>query len=227
MCVKRIHKESIPDQVFRELKQAILDGTFPVGSKLPSENELCAQLGVSRPSVKSAVQRLAVLGLVETRAGDGSYVKDFDLAALFNQISDVLITEENKDDFNEYRVQMDLLFVRLAMERITPQELDELFEIAGQMDRCLQKRDEKAFHSLDFRFHASIVHAAKKSFLEQIFYMTRDLYERFLLEGSRDLVQLYHEHPDEYCDIHRELALALRDKNYGRCEQLLTIGNIV
>ena len=65
--LNKINKDSVQDMVFAQLKKAILDGTFQPGDRLPSENELCAQLGVSRPSVKLAIQRLCTLGMAETR----------------------------------------------------------------------------------------------------------------------------------------------------------------
>ena len=70
--LEKIQKNSVPQQVFEVLKKEIVSGTYQVGSKLPSENELCSMLGVSRPSVKAAIQQLCFLGMAETRPGDGT-----------------------------------------------------------------------------------------------------------------------------------------------------------
>ena len=79
--LNKINKDSVQDMVFAQLKKAILDGTFQPGDRLPSENELCAQLGVSRPSVKLAIQRLCTLlyypvqSIRSVRSGDGLHGK--------------------------------------------------------------------------------------------------------------------------------------------------------
>lgn len=222
--MKRISKESIPDQVFNEIKAAILDGTFGVGQKLPSENELCAMLGVSRPSIKGAIQRLLILGLIETRPGDGSYVKEFKLSELFNQISDFIITEDSRDDVNEYRIQMDLLYIRLAIDRITEEELNQMDQLAAQMAQCLQDGNKTQFDALDFKFHSTIVKATRNSFFVNVFNMTKDVYIRFLLEVNETLFDLYHNHREQYFDIHTHLVEAIRNRNYESCENLLSIG---
>ena len=58
--------------MFDQLREQILSGGWKPGDKLPSENELAAQFGVSRVTVRNALQRLSGLGLLETRFGEGS-----------------------------------------------------------------------------------------------------------------------------------------------------------
>ena len=61
-------------QIADQLRALIRDGEFPVGSRMPTERDLAAQLGVSRPSVREALIALEVEGLVEVRMGSGIYV---------------------------------------------------------------------------------------------------------------------------------------------------------
>jgi LacI family transcriptional regulator len=61
-------------RIANELREAIADGRFPVGARLPSESRLVRQHGVSRPTVNRALNELAAAGLVGRRAGSGSYV---------------------------------------------------------------------------------------------------------------------------------------------------------
>ncbi|WP_341872814.1 FadR/GntR family transcriptional regulator [Leucobacter insecticola] len=62
------------DAVFQQLREAIVRGDYPEGSKLPSEAKLAAVFGVSRPVVREALQGCAALGLTETRVGSGTVV---------------------------------------------------------------------------------------------------------------------------------------------------------
>ena len=67
-----ITQERIDDLVYRQLLDNIKTNVWKSGEKLPSENELCAQLNVSRISVRAAIQRLKSIGLVEIPEGEGN-----------------------------------------------------------------------------------------------------------------------------------------------------------
>lgn len=58
MSFEKIKKDNIPDRVFQALKQEIVNGAFRPGDKLPPESTLSTELGVSKSSVKIAIQRL-------------------------------------------------------------------------------------------------------------------------------------------------------------------------
>lgn len=69
-----IQSKSIANQVDEILLERIRDGTYPAGSRMPSESELSDELGVSRATVRTVLARLAVNGLIIRRQGDGTYV---------------------------------------------------------------------------------------------------------------------------------------------------------
>ena len=70
--LQKIKMESLRSQVYMQLKSQLMQGVWKIGEKLPSESELCASLGVSRVTVRAAIQQLEILGLVETRHGGGN-----------------------------------------------------------------------------------------------------------------------------------------------------------
>src|SRR6266566_2559656 len=69
-----VRRQALVDQVLDYLQQQITTGTFPVGSKLPTEPELMAQLAIGRSTLREAMRVLVHMGLVDVRAGDGTYV---------------------------------------------------------------------------------------------------------------------------------------------------------
>ena len=69
MAIQKISRDSISDQVFAQMKEQILRGEWPPGEKIPSENELARQFGVSRITVRNALQKLCALELLETHFG--------------------------------------------------------------------------------------------------------------------------------------------------------------
>lgn len=68
-------KRSLVDQALDQLRQRINSGAWQVGERLPTEPELCAELGISRNTVREAMRVLAFSGLIEIRQGDGSYLR--------------------------------------------------------------------------------------------------------------------------------------------------------
>jgi DNA-binding FadR family transcriptional regulator len=65
---------SVTDDAILEIKRLIISGRLGPGEKLPRESELAAQLGLSRSSLREAVRALALIGVLNTRQGDGTYV---------------------------------------------------------------------------------------------------------------------------------------------------------
>jgi GntR family transcriptional repressor for pyruvate dehydrogenase complex len=61
------------EDIMRSLETALLDGTYPAGSRLPSERQLAEEFGVSRNTVREAIQRLEARSLLRVKAGAGVY----------------------------------------------------------------------------------------------------------------------------------------------------------
>ena len=68
----------LTDQAILKIKDLIIAGEFGAGAKLPRERDLAARLGLSRNSLREAVRALALIGVLDTRVGDGTYVTSLD-----------------------------------------------------------------------------------------------------------------------------------------------------
>ncbi|MCG6879667.1 MAG: winged helix-turn-helix domain-containing protein, partial [Deltaproteobacteria bacterium] len=75
--IQKITKNGVCDQVYKQLRENVLKGVWQPGHKIPSENRLVSLFGVSRASIRMALQRMITLGLLESKVGDGTYVKEF------------------------------------------------------------------------------------------------------------------------------------------------------
>lgn len=136
---RRLHEE-----VAEQLRDAILDGRFAAGAKLPPERELAERFGVNRTSVREALKVLEGLGLVSVRQGDGATVQpmiDASLDLLAPMIFhggrvDVTLAEEMNEVLRPLLVDM----ARLAIERRRPQHLVTLRALR---DRIADERIER------------------------------------------------------------------------------------
>ncbi|MDO5391763.1 MAG: GntR family transcriptional regulator [Eubacteriales bacterium] len=155
--VVKIKKMSAADLVFEQLKQFILDHTWEVGKKIPSEIELSKELGVNRLTTRIALQRLNALGLLDIRVGDGTYVREFDMNAHIAELSDFYVNEELVNKVGEFRSGLMRMCFPLAVERYTEEELENFYKL------CQQLRNEWIeFHKQDN------AESAKEFFMETI-----------------------------------------------------------
>lgn len=131
----------VRQQVYEQLKQAIVQGRFEGGRRL-TERELTELLGVSRPTIREALQQLVAEGLVQTIAGKGWVV--------------ATLTDEEATDLYEVRALLEGLAARRFAERATDEEIAELKEAFAGIERALSKRKADVEEMLESksRFYA-------------------------------------------------------------------------
>jgi len=96
--LKPIHKTSLSDAVFEQLRGEILSGSLRVGESLPAERALCEMLDVNRGAIREALKRLAQARLVSTAHGGGTQVLDFRRMAGLDLLSALLFTPDGGID---------------------------------------------------------------------------------------------------------------------------------
>ncbi|MFL6106666.1 MAG: FadR/GntR family transcriptional regulator [Marmoricola sp.] len=97
MELTRITKRLVPDDVFEQLISSVVDGSLEPGEALPSERRLAELLGVSRPAVREALQRLSATRLVEVRHGGSTTVRDFQKHAGLDLLPRLLVRNGELD----------------------------------------------------------------------------------------------------------------------------------
>jgi GntR family transcriptional repressor for pyruvate dehydrogenase complex len=97
MALTPITKHLVPDDVFEQLMTEVVDGSFAPGDSLPSERRLAELLGVSRPAVREALQRLSATRLVEVRHGGSTTVRDYQRHAGLDLLPRLLVRNGELD----------------------------------------------------------------------------------------------------------------------------------
>lgn len=164
------------------LNDRIVQGVLPVGTRLQSERELAADLGVSRTSVRQAVQALAHRGLLEIRGRSGAYVSEPRPERVSEALSHVLAWNSRAfavRDLLEIRCILELEAAELAAERRTR---DDLREIArGLADSAVvpdkaDVTDIEGWCVADVEFHAAIARATHNPLLVTVYDALRDVF---------------------------------------------------
>ncbi|MFP4393510.1 MAG: FadR/GntR family transcriptional regulator [Desulfohalobiaceae bacterium] len=212
---KPIKPKSVSDQIFEQLRDLIFRGKLKPGEKLPPERELSESFGVSRPSVKAAINKLINMGLVVQRQGQGTFVRSLESRYLENPLRSVLEGEEvSLYDLLEVRLGLEVQAVGLAAKRATEEDIQTLETCVQDM---LCKVDEGQVGSEeDVAFHMSIAFATRNS--AQI-YLMKNFYDllfhaisesRFYLQEAGNLSAMGQQHS--------EILEAIRDKDPARAQ---------
>lgn len=169
-----IKRTRIPDEIANRLRAMIVDGTFQKDEPLPSERALAKRLRVSRSSVRDAIRRLEVIGLLETRHGQGTYLHELSVDNLVTPMASVLtFNRARQDDLMDARRAFEPAVARMAASRATKAEIDAI-------DRLLeeQRRKVKAGEPTigeDTAFHAALAQATHNPVIVGIMETLNDL----------------------------------------------------
>ena len=189
------------------MRHQITSGAWPVGSRIPTEPELVAQLGVARNTVREAVRALAHNGLLEIRQGSGTrVVATSELAGVMQR----RFSGADPEHVTELRGTLEAAAAGFAARRRTPEDLSRLDDLLAQRERAWATGDRDAFVDADTALHLAVVAASHNEVLMELYadlgQVIRDsLREHF---GAR-------LSPEEYMD-HTRLVAAIRDEDPAR-----------
>ena len=152
-----LQRSSLVDDAIAQIREMIVSGHFSVGQRLPSEPVVAKQLGVSRSTIREALRVLSHLGLVESRAGSGTYVasqvrSDFQLAGSLEL--------PGIHDVYEFRYAIDIACVPLAAARRTDAQMKAIREAWAQVRAAATDNDLIGFAVAVTAFHSEIVKAS-------------------------------------------------------------------
>ncbi|WP_439234785.1 FadR/GntR family transcriptional regulator [Lonepinella koalarum] len=188
MKLQTIQKQNVVAAVYEQMIDKIIDGTWAVGTKLPSEKKLTESFDVSRVSVRSAIQKLRDLGVVTTSQGRGTFItQKLSKEQLINPTT-TPVMNLSKDEFQDmqvFREVVDFKCIELAATYATDDDIKELEDALNNM--FLHKNDYKKYTEADFSFHLAIAKASKNKVFYHIVYSIRDTYKYYLEELNRVL----------------------------------------
>ena len=182
---EKIRKVTLSDQVCKAIKEKIKEGQWAEGEKIPSENELAEAFGVNRLTVRNALQKLNAVGIVETRAGEGTYVRQFDILEYINEMSDLVTTPEMLDGVMDFRRCIELECGRLAIERASEEDISELEKAYRHYKEVAETRTPFEDHmnaliNADLDFHMQVCRMSKNSLFVLAYSAVREPMFRYV-----------------------------------------------
>lgn len=161
------------DVVVQGIKDMITDGTLRPGSRLPIERDLAAMLNVSRGPLREGVRALAIMGVLETKQGAGTYVTSLEPSLLLGPMSFLvdLHAESDASHLQSVRRVLEMEAAGLAALRMDEEALDEAEATLREVEVLVSATDEhdiEAFIDADVRFHRVIASSSGNTALEAL-----------------------------------------------------------
>lgn len=175
------------------------------GDKLPSERELSDKLGAGRSSVREALRALELLGLIETRRGEGTFLRHYRHNRLIDILGFFILRDyKTKKDLVEMRKILELEAVRLACRRASAKHFEEMERILAQAEERLANGELPIEE--DYLFHRVICRSSRNSILHRIWVplveYSQNVRSDSLSREGRARAAI---------DEHRQIMLAIRE----------------
>jgi GntR family transcriptional repressor for pyruvate dehydrogenase complex len=194
--------KKVGDNLVRTILDLIFQGKLTAGERLPSIEKMTREYGMSASSVREAIHKLSLMGLVHIRQGGGTF--------LDRNIPSII-------DILDARKYVEMATVFLAARNATVEEQARLGRIVVAMEEDFRNRDYVAYTKKDLEFHLAIARMSKNvllsAFLDNIQDLLYYLQERtHMLQGT--IEKAYRFHP--------QIAKAIRNRDGKKAQALIT-----
>lgn len=187
----RIQSNTLVDDVTHEIRQMILSGEVMPGEFLPTRRDLADRFGVGLSTVHEAIQALSAVGMLASRPGKGTWVREDALDVLIHpEAVRTRLGELNARKMYEARGVIEIALTEFAAERATPEDIERIRDAMRRMEASVD--DETAFVQADLDFHLAVAKAGKNELLEQFYHLLRKL----IVEVIREMLKLPHVKED-------------------------------
>lgn len=152
------NKQTLSQKIERTIENAIREKKLTVGTKLPTEREMCESFGVSRTALREALRRLSARGLINIQKGSGMYVSEINIKDAINSLNlyyDLKFDKNLLKQFIEVRRYFEPEIAMLAARNRTEKNLKELQKNLKEFEECDSDNTQKEA-DIDNKFHLNI-----------------------------------------------------------------------
>jgi GntR family transcriptional repressor for pyruvate dehydrogenase complex len=198
-----IRRSKVYEEVARRLEQLIVERMKP-GDMLPPERELAESFGVSRSSVRDAIRRLELVGMVEPRQGSGTVVREVSTDNLINPLTAVLVQKRKLVvELLDVRKMLEPPLASRAASHASGNDIAELEDILRRQDEKLRRGDPAIEE--DNEFHYAIAMASDNSVVLKVLDVLMDL-----LRETRERALQVEGRPQKSIAGHRRILAAIK-----------------
>lgn len=211
-----VRTSKISDEVYKQLVSMISNGQLRPGEKLPSEREMASDLGISRQSLREALYRAKIMGLIEVRQGEGSFILPSACESLQTPLLALPEGEVGRIfEFFEIRKLIEGWCAEKAAMEATPNDLRKMRGILERMEKVVPS--DSAWEGMDMGFHLSVAAATHNVIAMHIMEALRESFDAFfrlrkVITRPQKKGLLWRHHNDVYKAIRKRNPSLARQK---------------
>ena len=213
---------SLVDSIVEEIKNKIISGELKDGDMLASQDELAKSMQISRPSLREALRRLQLMGLIEFQHGRGTFVKTVQPQDFMNPISGFLpIDKKTAYELLEARLYLESSVAALAAQKATEKDIQSLEGVLLEMEDAAAKLDVNEFTKLDVKFHLLIAEGSRNKILFQVVNILRGLLQKLVnrvFDTHQDRLEETFNHTIGY---HREILDSVKFHDISKARKAM------
>jgi DNA-binding FadR family transcriptional regulator len=174
---------TLSKDITTKLLHLILDGTYPAGTRLPTEREMAIEYGVTRHVIREALKRLEVMNLITIRQGSGIYVEDYNTSGCVDLTDYLLFGKDGVIDFIflkdiiEFHSYMAVIVIELAAQRIQPEELQKIKDLVKELNQMPRDSDKEP--EIFLQIIQAFIQGAHNKYIDLLFNTALRIDEKF------------------------------------------------
>lgn len=219
---KQLHKDSVVNQVVKQITDSIIAGDLKPGDKLPTEPELCENFGIGRNSVREAIKILEAYGVVYIKRAEGTFVNDsYNHKMLDPMLYGILLDKNLRINIIQVRKVLDTGMLYQIISMITDEKMDKIQQEFESLKTVVLGEGVAAKQVLqaDVDFHRALVESTGNPILCNMY----EYVDRITTPSREKTVELVLEknQAEKFILLHQKIINLLLEKNYQNIESVL------
>jgi GntR family transcriptional repressor for pyruvate dehydrogenase complex len=219
-----IKKANLSDIVIEKIKAAIRNGDLKPGDRIPSHDELCKRWGISRTTIREALNKLESVGILTKYQGRGTYINDITPENMISSADfGTLLDRSGVLQLLEARKLVETAIVGLSAQRRTEAELVALGELLEELEQANRENNHVHYSKADHEFHLYISKISKNQFLE---VMMRNISEPLAIQ-QMEVISLKQDDQvrisEESQQFHRKIFAAIQEGDTEKARQSMEL----
>lgn len=219
---KQLHKDSVVNQVVKQIADSIIAGDLKPGDKLPTEPELCENFGIGRNSVREAIKILEAYGVVYIKRAEGTFVNDsYNHKMLDPMLYGILLDKNLRINIIQVRKVLDTGMLYQIISMITDEKMDKIQQEFESLKTVVLGEGVAAKQVLqaDVDFHRALVESTGNPILCNM----HEYVDRITTPSREKTVELVLEknQAEKFILLHQKIINLLLEKNYQNIESVL------
>lgn len=215
--IQQVKSRNMSENVVEQLKKNITEGGLKPGDQLPSVRSLADSFKVGQSTIREALSALRIIGLIEIKQGEGTFIRTLD-PAIFNQsLPDfLLVTKKDIIDLLDVRKMLERGTVALAAERRTTEDLLKIESAINEMERDLSS--DTFGEEADWAFHYAIAEASRNAIMLSLMKQLSATIKK-VLKASRFRMYADSATPAKLLAEHQDIFLSIKAQNIPQAEE--------